>query len=333
MKYSIILPVRNGGEYVRECVTSILVQELNDFNLHVLDNNSTDGTFSWIESLNDKRIILYPSSQSLSIEENWGRIKSIPKNEFVTLIGHDDVLEKDYLSVMDKLITKHPNASLYQTHFHYINAKGEVIRKCKPMDEIQNGSEFLSLFLCNTIDSNGTGFMMRSKDYDELGGIPLYPNLLFADFELWINLTMKSYKATAYNECFSFRIHQSTTSTSADLKMQNAFDKFIDYLENLKKKDSSLKVAIERYSIDFIKLYCKGLAHRLMRTAKSKRNNQSVDSLLKQCKNYADRLAPGNKFNPYDNFSVKLASYLDSNFITREMFLTFKKLYSKPILN
>lgn len=43
------------------------------------------------------------------------------------------------------------------------------------------------------IDVMGSGFMMRSADYDDLGGIPAaYPNLLFADFELLINLTKKA---------------------------------------------------------------------------------------------------------------------------------------------
>ena len=73
--YSIILPVRNGGAYVKKCVRSILQQGNMDFNLLVLDNCSTDGTAEWIESLGDERIIIYRSDRTLTIEENWGRIK------------------------------------------------------------------------------------------------------------------------------------------------------------------------------------------------------------------------------------------------------------------
>src|SRR6185295_11425434 len=96
-KYSIILPVRNGGEYVKDCINSILNQTLPDFGLHVLDNCSTDGTREWIESINDERITIYPGEKPLTIEENWSRIVSIPKNEFITLIGHDDILFPGYL--------------------------------------------------------------------------------------------------------------------------------------------------------------------------------------------------------------------------------------------
>ena len=110
-RFSIILPVRNGGDYFKLCVQSVLQQSLPDFNLHVLENNSSDDTLQWITSLSDKRIIIHHSPTSLLIEENWSRVLSIPKNEFITLIGHDDILYSDYLETMDQLIKLHPGAS------------------------------------------------------------------------------------------------------------------------------------------------------------------------------------------------------------------------------
>src|SRR5690348_15314094 len=184
-KFSIILPVKNGGEYVKECVNSILSQTVQDFNLIVLDNCSTDGTLEWLQSLNDQRIIIHQSQKPLSIEENWARIKSVPKNEFITLIGHDDILNKNYLETMLNLIKKHPSASLYQSHFQYIDSKGDLLNNCKPMDEKQFAHEFLGAYMCRSIDSTGTGYMMRSVDYDNLGGMNTeYENLIFADFDL-----------------------------------------------------------------------------------------------------------------------------------------------------
>ena len=102
-KFSIILPVKNGGEYLKLCVKSILGQTCQDFNLIILDNNSQDGSLQWISSLGDPRIVIHPSSKSLTIEENWGRIKNIAKNEYMTMIGHDDILHEFYLEEMDKL--------------------------------------------------------------------------------------------------------------------------------------------------------------------------------------------------------------------------------------
>lgn len=330
-RYSIILPVRNGGGYVKQCVTSILDQSLPDFNLQVLDNCSNDGTLEWLESLHDKRISIYQSEKPLTIEENWKRIIAVQKNEFITLIGHDDLLEKNYLAVMDKLIQKYPDASLYQAHFRYIDSNANSIRSCKPMDEIQTAAEFLAFLLAGNINIMGTGFMMRASDYDRIGGIPLYPNLLFADFELWVNLTRLGYKATAYEECFSFRLHKSMTATSADIKFQKAFGQFIVYLQDLKSKDSRFEYVINRYALDYIKVYCRSLAHRLLRTPKNKREDLTVGGFIDQCKEWADKLVPGNNFHPYDQFNIRIAKQIDSHFLSRWLFLMFKKMHSKPI--
>ncbi|MFP5042845.1 glycosyltransferase [Parasediminibacterium sp. JCM 36343] len=331
-KFSIILPVRNGGEYIKECVGSILNQELQDFNLIVLDNNSTDGTVEWVTSLKDKRIVIYSSTQSLSIEENWTRALTVPKNEFITLIGHDDILFPGYLTTMDALIARHPTASLYQTHFTYIDSVGKLIKACKPMDEVQQPHEFLGHFLCNQIDTMGTGFMMRAKDYEKVGGIPpRYPNLLFADFELWVQLTKIHYKATAFETCFSFRLHQSTTTTSADDKFQKAFGIFIHFLAALKKESPLFANTIERYVLNYINIYCQGLTHRLLRTPKKMRNQLTVSLFLENCKGYVALLLPNVVYEPSSNFSVRLATYIDSNLVTRSIFLLFKRMYKKPI--
>lgn len=200
------------------------------------------------------------------------------------------------------------------------------------MDEIQTAAEFLAFILYNSIDTMGTGFVMRSRDYDAIGGIPpSYPNLLFADLELWIRLAQINYRATASAECFAFRLHQSATTTSTDTRFQDAYDKFISFLEGLKSQNPEMNEVIASYALNFIRFYNKGLAHRLIRSPKNKRPGQTVDNLIVRSRQYADRLVPNNDFDPDKDFSVKLARQIDSNPVFRRMFLIFKKLYSKPV--
>jgi hypothetical protein len=182
------------------------------------------------------------------------------------------------------------------------------------------------------IDVMGTGFMMRFAQYDQLGGIPLYPNLLFADFELWIRLTKISYKATDSSECFSFRIHQSTTTVSPDTKFQSAFEKFIYFLNELKNENAEFNKIIQETAGPFLLYYCQGLSHRLLRTPKSKRGGLSVKEFISRCSSYAKLLNISPAFKPYRVFSIWLAALLDSTSFSRSLFLGFKKVYSKPVL-
>ncbi len=328
-RFSIILPVRNGGEYIKLCVNCILAQSLQDFNLIVLDNCSTDGTKEWIDALQDSRIKLITADRPLTIEESWERIQYIEKNEFITMIGHDDILLENYLQTMQQLIADHPDASLYQTHFTYIDSQGNNIRTCKPMAARENAADFLKQFLTSAVDIMGTGFMMRAADYDALGGIPVqYPNLLFADMELWLRLTMKGYKAVSRDYCFQYRIHQSTTKTTPDEKLQLAFEKIIYFLAELKAQHKELAEVIVQYGTGFIHHHCRSFSHRMLYTPQHLRGATTVQSFIQKCKEYAVLLVPGpgNDYQPEADKKLLLARWIDSSSLLRKLFLLVKKL-------
>ena len=331
MKYSIILPVRNGGEYVKECVHSILSQTLNDFNLIVLDNCSTDGTLQWIQSLHDERIIIYPSNKALTIEENWARIKDVKKNEFMTIIGHDDLLCSDYLETMEALIAQHPSASVYQTHFTYIDAQGNFVRDCMPMAEIQTAAEFLACHMTRTIDSMGTGYMMRSADYEKQGGIPShYPNLIFADYELWIRLCNISYKATSKKDSFKYRLAFSTSRITNGMQYQQAFEQYVFFINEFMQQNPAIKSTVELHGKEMLYYYCESLSHRLLKTKPTDRN-LSVDDFINKYIGYAKVLIPGQVFEPMSKLKIKAASIIDNNIILRKLFYLYKKNSSKYI--
>ncbi len=332
LKYSIVLPVKNGGEYVKKCVSSVLCQTMNDFSLEVLDNCSTDGTLEWLKSLNDSRIRIYPSNKPLTIEENWARIVKIPKNEFMTFLGHDDLLDEDFLEVMDAFILKHPKASVYQAHFRFIDPNGKKLRSSKPMDEVQHANEFLAFFLSGMLELS-IGQVFRSSQFDEVGGIPDYPNLLYADFELWMRLLEKGYKASNRKECCSYRIHStSTTTSSSKLKYYHSFLRLLDFFIELKQKDESYSEIFEKYAFDFLKGYSRSISHHILRIPKSQRNNVGVRTFLLEFKRRIDILVPGNDYSPMNQPSIKLGMIIDETPILNYLFLFFKRIYSKPVL-
>lgn len=332
-KFSIILPVRNGGEYVKECVNSILAQTVTDFNFIILDNCSTDGTKEWIESLNDDRIIIHTADRPLTIEESWYRVTSIDKNEFITVIGHDDILYPNFLQVINDLIIKNPAASLYFTHFDLINDKGKKIRSCKPMRTTYTGQELLEAILTNSVDIMGTGYVMRARDYDISGGIPVnYPNLLYADFELWVNFASLSFEVVSPENCFAFRMHQSTAHSSKDSRLHTAMDQFINYLAALKQKDEGMKNVINRKGVEFLLFYCKGFCHRLLRSDIKKREGMTVERMIHQTKLWAKKTGLENDYHPEQLPSIRIAKIIDSNPVFRKMFLLFKKIYPASII-
>jgi glycosyltransferase involved in cell wall biosynthesis len=51
--FTLFLPSYNGGEYLKECVRSVLAQSYRDFELVVLDDCSSDGSLQWLATIDD----------------------------------------------------------------------------------------------------------------------------------------------------------------------------------------------------------------------------------------------------------------------------------------
>ncbi len=250
--FTIALPVRNGGSYLRLSVESILAQSYGDFELAILDNASTDGTPDYLASLRDPRVRLYPAERPLPIEENWARILTIPKHEFLTTIGHDDLLDPGFLDTINELIHAHPDAGLYYTHYRLIDAGGATLRSCRPMPGRETAAEFLAARLCHLRDSFGTGHVFRSADYDAHGGIQAFPKLLYADDALFMRTIGASYRATALEETFSYRLHQASTSGHAPSKdIFIALEQYAGLLFDLQKRDPAVQAVLGRYFADY----------------------------------------------------------------------------------
>ncbi len=332
-KFSIILPVRNGGEYVKICINSMLAQICQDFNIIVLDNCSTDGTREWLMSLNTEKITIIPAEKPLTIEENWSRAKDIQTNEFITLIGHDDVLYPNFLENINQLIEQYPTASLYHTHFNFINANGDVIRSSQSMPAYLTANELVKGFLTRSIDTMGTGYVMRATEYIAVGGIPVkYPSLLFADFDLWLSIAAKGGIAISSEKCFAFRVHQSMTGTSSDDKLQQGLRLYVQFLKQFKNNHPAINNTIQQYGSEFLLSCCKSYSHRLLRTSADKRNGLTVKSIVNDITQMAKELGVEKDYHPQKDFSIKISLLIDSNNFSRSLFLLFKKLYKKPIL-
>lgn len=289
--FTVVLPVKNGGEYLPLCVASILAQTYQGFELVILENQSTDGTTEWLQTLEetDSRVKVIPAKTSLSMEENWNRILDVPKKEYMTVIGHDDLLEPDFLDEINSLIDSEPEANLYLTHFKLIDSKGKLIRHCKPIPKHETSAGFLAARMAEIRDSFGTGHVIRSEIYDKLRGIPLYKNLLYADDALWLSLMHHSYKATSSKVCFSYRLHSGSASGKPNQEaLFDGLKQYLVLLGNLASEDEDMARVINMYAPQYVsKRLLSTYYHDLLDAFRWKRRDNTIklselESMLKK---------------------------------------------------
>ena len=331
--FSIIIPFKTGKKYLLDCLHSVLGQDYPHFNIIILADNTSniDDSIDAVNAIQSNKISIQIAQQNIDILENWGRIKGLDKNEYMTILGYDDILEKTFLSNINELINQQPEASLYHTHFNYINSKNGLIKKCQPLPSRLNASEYLEYALNETIDIMATGYVFKSSDYDALGGIPIhYPNLIYADLQLWLALTKKSYLAVDPSTQFSFRIHASTTKTSKDKILLDAFLLFLDYLKQLKNESSTLASIIQENGKRFTESTTKAIAHRLLRTPKALRKGLTIDTMISEIDEKSQLL--GIDYTPLQINSIRMAKLIEAVPLFNNLFLLFKKVYKKPVL-
>lgn len=93
---SIIIPVYNTEEFVEEAVRSIMNQTLQDIEIIIINDGSTDNSLSIIRKLanEDDRIQIYSrENKGLSATRNQGIY--LAKGKYLYFMDSDDYLEPD----------------------------------------------------------------------------------------------------------------------------------------------------------------------------------------------------------------------------------------------
>ena len=279
IRFSVILPVRNGWPYVEECVNSILAQTYPHFDLIALDNCSTDATVEWLRSRNDPRIRICTSPVSLSIVDSWVRVMHVERHEYMTLIGHDDAFDADFLETIKNLIKRRPESSLYQTGGRFINSVGRTVRSCVAVPEIETAAQYLKARFTFNRDNFGSGFVMRSADYDRVGGIPPFERLFFADDALWLALVGSGSKACDPGEHFSVRVHPESKSASLPSLWRpilSGLASLTEFLNSFAQTNAEAHETYRAYGPDFMLTYHRNAL--IMALVEASEAGQRIDS-------------------------------------------------------
>ena len=102
-KYSIIIPVRNGGKYLPTCVETITSQGFNDYELIISDDHSTDETCYFLNTIVHPNVTIVYPPEGLSMTEHWEWALSHAQGEWLIFVGQDDGLQLYFFQLAEIL--------------------------------------------------------------------------------------------------------------------------------------------------------------------------------------------------------------------------------------
>lgn len=131
---SIIVPVYNVEKYLKDCIESILKQSMQDFELILVDDGSTDssGTICDRYAEKDSRIkVVHTKNGGLSAARNAGI--EIARGEFVAFVDSDDYVLPEFIEQMYKKILE-TDADICECNFSYL--KNQKIINSRRLPEV-----------------------------------------------------------------------------------------------------------------------------------------------------------------------------------------------------
>ena len=107
-KISVIVPMYNVEKYLHFCISSILNQTMQDFEIILVDDCSTDRTVEIAKSFRDSRIMIIENEKNFGMP---GPVRNIGLEracgEYIYFMDSDDAIVPDALEILINLAEKH----------------------------------------------------------------------------------------------------------------------------------------------------------------------------------------------------------------------------------
>ncbi len=151
---SVVVPIYNGKQHLARCVKSILAQSFPDFELLLVDDGSTDG--SWEAALkyeSDKRVhVLKKPHGGLGDTRNYGATHASGK--YLVFVDSDDWIE---LSTLHDLFTAAEKEKAELVIFNFVRENaGKGRTCCLPLHTPESGSKVNRKLIEELIGPDGT---------------------------------------------------------------------------------------------------------------------------------------------------------------------------------
>lgn len=144
-KVSIIIPVYNTSEYLEKCLNSVLNQNLENIEILIIDDASTDNSLQILERFknSDQRIVLkeFEYNQGQAIARNWGI--SHAKGDYILFVDSDDFSETNVLKDLYNEALKDDLDILEARHFRLSEgSQTEFPPNFKPLKDVLPGDSY-----------------------------------------------------------------------------------------------------------------------------------------------------------------------------------------------
>ena len=124
---TVVIPIFNGAPFVGMAVGSVRAQTMNDVEIVVVDDGSTDGTQAVLQELERTHGIRWYQQDHGGPARSRNRGIESARGEFIALLDCDDVWLPDKLEAQLSVMRGDPRVGLVHTDFDVVDEYGAVL--------------------------------------------------------------------------------------------------------------------------------------------------------------------------------------------------------------
>jgi glycosyltransferase involved in cell wall biosynthesis len=122
--FSIVIPSYNKAAYIKRAIDSVLNQSFKDFEIIVVENNSSDHSMEVLSQINVPAVkVVIEKNQGVSFARNTGI--ELAKGRYICFLDADDTYEVKHLEALNTFIKKYPQADLIANRYKIVTIHGK----------------------------------------------------------------------------------------------------------------------------------------------------------------------------------------------------------------
>lgn len=257
MFLSVVIPLYNKERQIAGTLRSVFAQTCADYEIIVVDDGSTDGSASVVESLHDPRIrLIRQANAGVSAARNLGIAEA--RGEYIALLDADDEWRPEYLATIATLIRKYPQCDVFATDYETIdserNVSKTIINKLK-IDTDGILDNYFQVASCSHPPLWTSTVTVSKKSLRAIGGFPAGIKT-GEDLITWARLALK-YKIAYSTKCSAyFLVDNKTQNEDQKKRAPEEFDYVGDELRKLYLTNRQV-VGLKEYVSLWHKMRCR----------------------------------------------------------------------------
>jgi hypothetical protein len=170
-KLSIVIPTLNRSDLVRRAIESALAQTVDEIEIIVSNNGSTDNTQTILEQFDDSRLKIINHEMTMDACTHGNYLLSKVKGELFLGLSDDDYLEPDFAKRVISIFEERREILFAYTgcDIHYL----DITVPAKLGPKFESGTDFLAAFLAGKRDVCWCACVSRTAELRSIGNIPL----------------------------------------------------------------------------------------------------------------------------------------------------------------